>query len=167
MRWSLSILFAALLACETRATPEPCPGVVQGTFQLSGELTEGASCAETSGGATGAIDLTVLVSFTGESGAAVCLQRPLAEPLLGTREGDRIDVSAPARSGAARGCACTVQLLERISGTLLRDGGVVTGFSGELNTQLAPADGTSSCAAAAEAGACDVPCNVRWTLSSG
>jgi hypothetical protein len=166
VRTLLPLVFLALLACETRATQEECPGAVQGTFRIVGEIVDGAACAET-GGAAGTLDLAFAVSFTGDGGAAVCLQRTMAEPLLGTRDGDRIDVSAPLRSGTARGCACTVQLLERISGTLVRDGDVPVGFSGELSTDLSPADGTTSCAATADGGGCVVPCSVRWALSPG
>jgi hypothetical protein len=164
-RLVLPFLFAALLACETRATQEACPGAVQGTFRIVGEMVDGAACAET-GGATAPIDLVVAVSFTDGDGAALCLQTALAEPLVGARDGDRIDVSAPLRSAGARDCACTVQLLERISGTLLREGGVAVGFSGELSTELSPADGSASCAPT-DGGTCAVPCSVRWTLSTG
>ena len=166
MRALLPVLFLALLACETRATQDACPGDVQGTFRLVGELVDGAACAEV-GGATGTIDLTVAVSFTGETAAAICLQRPLAEPLVGTRDGDRIAVSAAPASGTARGCACTVQLLERIEGTLSREGGVATGLSGDLSAELSPADGAPTCAPAEDGDTCSVPCVVRWTLSTG
>lgn len=167
MRALLPIVVATLLACETRATEEPCPGAVQGAFTLVAQQVEGGEECANAAGATGPGDLAVAVTFTGDDGAAICLQRPLAEPLAGTRVGDAIEVVAPLRNVTANGCACTAQLRETITGTVQRDGGVAVGFSGELSTELLPADGSASCAPSQAGGSCAVPCNVRWTLSTG
>jgi hypothetical protein len=167
VRTSIAIAVAALLACGTRATQEPCPGTVQAVFTLVAQQVEGGDACASATGATGPGGLTAAVTFTGDDGAAVCLQRPLAEPLAGTRAGDAIQVATPLRNVAASGCACTAQLRETITGTVQRDGGVAVGFSGELSTELVPADGAASCAPAEEGGTCVVPCVVRWTLSAG
>lgn len=164
-RCALFIPLLGLLACGTRATQEPCPGSVQGTVQVVGQLVEGEACAAAAG--VGTIDLAFEVSFTADGGAAVCLQRPLADPLLGTHDGDVLEVSTPIRPGAATGCACEVQIAERITGTIAREGGTVTGFQGELELELSPADGSPTCAPADEGTTCAVPCRVRWTLSPG
>jgi hypothetical protein len=159
------LVLLPLLACGTRATQVPCPGEVQGTFQVVAELVDAGACADALR-ATTPLDLTVTVSFTGDSGAALCLQRPLADPLVGTREGDRIEVSAPVRASSARGCACTAQLVEGIAGSLERADETGVGFSGELRVEVSPADGSSSCAPSADGDVCAVPCSVRWTLTS-
>jgi hypothetical protein len=167
VRTSIAIVAATLLACGTRATQEPCPGNVQAVLTLVAQQVEGGDACASATGATGPGGLAVAITFTGDDGAAACLQRPLAEPLIGTRTGDAIEVATPLRSVTASGCACTAQLRETLTGTLQRDGVVTVGFSGELNTELVPADGAASCAPAEEGGTCVVPCSVRWTLSAG
>jgi hypothetical protein len=167
VRTPIAIVAATLLACGTRATQEPCPGTVQAVFTLVAQQVEGGDACASATGATGPGGLAVAVTFTGDDVAAACLQRPLAEPLTGSRSGDAIEVATPLRNVTASGCACTAQLRETITGTMQRDGGVVVGFSGELRTEVVPADGTGSCAPAEADGACVVPCSVRWTLSAG
>jgi hypothetical protein len=141
----------------------PCPGDVQAQFQLSAVLVDGAAC-QAAIQAAAAPALAASISFTGADAAAVCPSRPLAEPILGARSGDVIDVVASAEPAAASGCTCSVRVVERVSGTVTRDAtGAATGFTGELVDEVAAADGGPCTAAAGST--CLVPCAVRWALT--
>ena len=59
-------------------------------------------------------------------------------------------------------CGCAVRIVERLGGTLARDGaGAVQSFEGELVDELVPADGAASCAPTG-ADPCPVPCQIRF-----
>jgi hypothetical protein len=157
---------AALAACGVPAAPEPCPGDPLARLVLRATVVEGAACAAAAG-VVGAEPIAAFVSYTGAASAALCLDRALAAPLTGTRAGDAIEVATPARPAAAPDCGCAVQVVERVTGTVTRGaGGEVTGFSGELVNELAPADGAASCVPSGVAAACPVPCTARWTLAA-
>jgi len=158
-----ALLAVACAACGRTAAAVPCPGDAQARLQLEGTLVEGADCAAEAG-ITAAPLLAVTVAFTGDASAAVCPSRALAEPLLGTRTGDAIDVSAEPISATFTSCSCTLQVTERVTGALTRDGtGAAVAFSGELVDEVTPAAG-GACPATGTA-ACLAPCRMRWTLS--
>jgi hypothetical protein len=133
--------------------------------QLRGTLVEGAACAAAAG-VSAELALAAVVSYPGPAEAALCLERGLAEPLLGAREGDALDVAAPPRPAALDGCACDLRVAERIRGAVLREGtGGAVGFAGELVDDLAPAGGLPACAAA-DGEVCLAPCRIRWQLAA-
>jgi hypothetical protein len=166
MRRAPALLLVVLLsACERAPGPGPCPGEPQARLELRATLVEGSLCA-TAAGVADSLTLPVTIAFTGPEEAAVCPDRALAEPLVGSRSGDAIEVAAVARSASLRGCACSLQVLERVSGTVLRDGsGVAAGFSGELVDSLVPAGPLPTCAAS-PGETCPAPCRVRWALAA-
>jgi hypothetical protein len=161
-----ALALAALLAgCERAAGPGPCPGEPQARLELRATLVEGELCA----GAIGverALRLPATIAFAAPDEAALCPDRALAEPLVGARAGDAVDVAAPARAASVEGCACSVVVVERVRGTLVRDAaGAAVGFEGELVDELAAAGGLPACAAA-PGEACAVPCVLRWRLAA-
>lgn len=161
----LRILGLALLVagCERAAGPGPCPGDPQARLQLRATLVEGANCAAAAALA-GALTIPVAIAYPATGEAALCPERSLAEPLLGARDGDALDVAAPARPTSLAGCSCALQVVERVTGTVARDasGGAI-GFAGELVNDLAPAVGAASCTGGE---ACAAPCRIRWTLAA-
>jgi hypothetical protein len=154
---------AVLAACDVPRLPA-CPGEPQGRVTLRATLAAGADCAA----ATRSGDpppLGVAIAYGG-SGAAVCPERELASPLTGSRQGDALDVAARSQAANVPGCACAVQVVERVVGTVTRGaGGAVAGFAGTLEDVLAPADGGAACAAV-PGERCPVPCTARWTLAA-
>jgi hypothetical protein len=154
---------AALAACGVSATVEPCPGEPQARLVLRATADGDAACAVAAGfPAPGAV--TAVLAFTADGGAALCPDRPLAEPLRGTRAGDAIAVASPPRAAAAPACACAAVVVERVAGTLVRSAaGAAIGFTGELVNELAPADGAASCAPPGAA-PCPLPCSARWRV---
>jgi hypothetical protein len=131
----LAALALLLAACET-SLPQ-CPGTHQGAFVF--ELTSGAaSCAFSFPGSVspppGEQDgtrFTAVVSFLPDGGAALCVQKTLASPMLGTRSGDELSLASPEATLNVGSCPCQLVLQEAVSGRVLRDGaGAATGFEG-------------------------------------
>jgi hypothetical protein len=161
---ALALLVLLVAACERAAGPGPCPGEPEARLELRASLVEDPNLCAAAIGVGGDLTLPATLSFGASGEAALCPERSLAEPLVGTRAGDAVEVAAPPRPGSVRGCACSVVVVEAIRGTLLRDeAGAVVGFEGELVDDLAPAGGLPSCAAA-PGEPCGVPCRVRFTL---
>jgi hypothetical protein len=158
---------AALLlvaACERAAERAPCPGDQQVRLQLRGSLVEGISCANVAR-VPREFELPAVVSYPAAGEAALCLERDLAEPLLGAREGDAIDVGSAAQPAALAGCACDLRVVERVRGTVIRDaGGAAVGFEGELVDVISPT-GASTCPPV-EGEVCLAECVIRWQLAA-
>jgi hypothetical protein len=98
------------------------------------------------------------------SGAAFCTGRARAEPLVGTRQADQLDVSLETRGALLAGCnkACAVTVHQQVTGTVLRDpGGAPVGFTGTLLDQ-ATLDAT---VAGADCAPCVTPCQATYTLT--
>jgi hypothetical protein len=163
---SALLLLAALAACGVPAAPEPCPGDLQGRLVLRASPAEGeaAACA-TAADLETPDEVTVVVSFTADGGAVLCPDRPLADPLRGTRAGDAIAVASAARPAPVAACDCAQVVVERLEGTLVRDGaGAVVGLSGgRLVNELAPADAAASCPGAV---GCPLRCSVSWSVQA-
>lgn len=153
---------AALLlaACETEAVS--CPGEVQGTLTFRARpFASGATCGWfedlIQAGRAADQTFTATVSFTGDTTAALCLQRTLSQLKTGTRTGDSFSVSstALAAAGAVGTCPCAVVVEETFSATLLRGAdGKVNGYrDGSLVGHLTRSadDPAPACYAAAEA----------------
>jgi hypothetical protein len=159
------VAVALLAACERAPGPGPCPGAPQARLELRATLVEGSLCAAAAG-VTDSLTLPVTIAFPAPEEAAVCPERALAEPLVGSRTGDVLEVASVPRSASLRGCACSLQVLERVSGTVLRDAsGAAVGFSGELVDDLVPTGPLPACAAA-PGELCPAPCRVRWALAA-
>jgi hypothetical protein len=181
---ALPPLAALLLAgCEVYSGPKPagCPGAKVATFNFTaciavGGLTDGGPSCD-GGGSTcpfgppaGGAVLNP-ASFTaslywdpGGSAAALCIDQPHAEPHLGTHDGDAFDASYLDVGALVTvdGGSCAVNVLETISGEVLRsDGGAVTGLVGELRNDVSLAGGESPDGGTAD---CGLPCTIRYRL---
>ena len=159
------------LGCSSAASSH-CPGIDLGGLHLAGARTA-ASC--TAGGpangfddlypATLAFDATFAHQAQGD-GAALCLNRPGADPFQGTTAagagGDQLDVAADTTGAVLVKCAagCAVSVRQTISGTLTLDPvtRAPTAFSGTL-TEVATAEPLSDCAP------CTLPCGATWALT--
>jgi hypothetical protein len=165
-------LLLTLLAagCSQSVESIPCPASPVAFLHVQGLLTQ-VSCA---GGAPAAgvnslfpstVDFYGTVTFApGGSTAALCLASPGAEPLVGTRTADQVDVSLTTTGALLSGCdaACAVTVAQRVTGTLQRDpGGAPTGFTGELQDveTLDPAVPGAAC------GPCATPCQATYALT--
>jgi hypothetical protein len=172
-RGIVAVLALALAACERSTALPPCPGVVQGRVFLTttlrketgGQVPACAAAALPEDAVDASQTVAAALSFIGEGGAAVCLERTLADPLLGTRTADRIDVAAQPEPVAVDACGCAVTVVERLSGTIVRDAsGAAVGLADvSLVNALAAADGATACPPAGTA-ACPVPCDIHFTV---
>jgi hypothetical protein len=172
-RLALALLIPPLLAAGCRETVEtfPCPGSPVASLAFKGTRTA-VSCA---GGAPAAgldslypatVSFTATITFLASgTDAALCLATPRAEPLLGTRVADQIDVALETRGALLSGCSasCAVTVHQQVTGTLQRNpGGAVSGFTGTLVDQ-ATLDGTVTGAGCSP---CTTPCQASYTLLS-
>jgi hypothetical protein len=169
-RLAAALLLPLIAAgCSESVAAVSCPGLPLATFAFEGKRAA-VTCA---GGAPAAGIETLYpptVSFTGTitsaSGAtaALCVTRPWAEPLVGTRAADLIDVSLETRGALLSGCnaRCAVTVLQQVTGSLQRDpGGAPTAFTGAL-VDRATLDGT---VAAADCQPCTTPCQASYDLT--
>jgi hypothetical protein len=155
---------AAAVACSA-ARPQPCPGDPVATFLFHADPVVPAGCPFPS---DAGLDFTATVSYTSETTAVLCVERPEAQPLPGTRAGDHLTLAGAATPATAPPCACAVDLVESLEGDVERADGGVTGFTGELRDALAPADGgaPADCEPRnATATRCGIPCQLTWRLT--
>ncbi len=158
----------ALAACET-PEPPPCPGTKVATFNFKPvdaavDAGVGPECTFGDAGApkSSAFIATVAWDPNGTA-AAVCIQRPYADPYLGTHDGGQVTVQSTSTLDTLVGCdpGCAVTIQEVLDGGIEPpDGGTPTGFSGTLQSTLSGvlADGgASSCS-------CGLPCSVTYPL---
>jgi hypothetical protein len=154
-------------ACDApRATV--CPGERVASLSFRAEptvvdpATGGAPCAF-------ALDAGVsfggTVSYLGETEALLCLDRPEATPLSGSRIGNRITVTAPKVPTTLPQCGtCALLVTESIEGDVAPETEAV-GFDGGLRNVLELASGTDPASCGGDGGAqCGAPCELRWTL---
>ena len=160
---------AALLlaACQTEAVS--CPDEVQGTltFRARAVATDGDTTCSwfrplIKAGLAADQTFTATVSFTGDTTAALCLQRTQSQVKNGTRTGDAFSVSSTmaAAAGAVGTCPCGVTVEETFSATLLRGGdGRVNGYrDGSLVGHLTRSADDADCYTAADAARTSVQC---------
>jgi hypothetical protein len=160
---------AASGACDpTRATS--CPGERVGSFSFRAEPrvvepgTGAAPCAFTP---DGGLTFSATVSYPSETEAVLCMDRPEATPLRGSRSGSHISVASPKVPATVAECSCAVEVTESVEGDVSTDGDVA--FTGELRNVLATSPGTdpTSCEAGADGGPrCGAPCELRWQLTA-
>ncbi len=157
---------AAVTACSS-PRPSACEGEPVGTFRFHADFVPDGGCPFA---APSVDDFTGTVAFGSGTTALLCLDRPEAEPLRGTHDGDHVTVSTPDAGANVSSCACDVQLSETVDGHVLRaDGGSAAGFSGELRDDFWAADAGATCERDAGAGAppgCGVPCQLLWRLTA-
>lgn len=157
---------AALVACSSPRS-SPCEGEPVGTFRLHAVYVADGGCPFA---APSISDFGATLAFGSGTTASLCLDRPEAEPLRGTHDGDHVTVSTPDAGANVSSCACDVQLSESVDGGVIRtDGGAVSGFSGELRDDFWGTDGGVGCERDAGPGAtptCGVPCQIRWQLTA-
>ncbi|HET9553588.1 MAG TPA: hypothetical protein VFP50_11535 [Anaeromyxobacteraceae bacterium] len=167
MRRALPLLVATAAACQ--ASPSgPCPGVPVATLQLVGtrQLVGCDAGAPASGfDATWPPELRfgATVSFGSQGdGAALCLDRRGADPLVGAHQGDQVSVALDTSGATLEACApgCAATVTQTVAGTLQRDAatGAVNGFTGTLTDR-------ASAAAGASCGPCTLPCGATYLLA--
>lgn len=167
MRRRLLPLLALAAACQ--ASPGgPCPGVPVGTFQLVGTrqlvaCTAGAPASGFDATWPPTLQFTATVSFGSQAdGAALCLDRRGADPLVGAHQGDQVSVALDTAGATIDACAagCAATVTQTVDGQLQRDAatGAVTGFIGTLTDRATAAAG-ASCAP------CTLPCSATYQLA--
>ncbi len=149
----------ALLAAGCEASIPACPGSAQGTFRLGGVAVEaGTTCpfslaaiaAARAAGTVPTFDVQATVSWLDAGTAAVCVQEPMASPLVGPRTGDAFTASIALGGLTIASCPCPVDLLETITGTLQRSGAIPSGLTGSLVDRFTRTAGSDACYAAAD-----------------
>ena len=171
-RLPASLLLTLLAAgCSQAVDSIPCPASPVAILAFQGIRTDvtcaaGAPAAGVNSLYPATRDFTGTITFApGGSTAALCVASPGAEPLVGTRTADQVDVALTTTGALLSGCnaACAVTVVQRVTGTLLRDpGGAPTGFTGELQdveTQD-PAVPRASCTP------CTTPCQATYVLTA-
>jgi len=166
---ALLLLLAA--GCYQEAEGLPCPGSPVATLAFKGTLTTVDCAAGAPAAGTNALFPT-MVDFSGTvttyssgSAAALCVIRPNAEPLTGTRVADAIDVSLETRGALLGACnpLCAVTVRQQVAGALLRDaGGAPSGFTGTLVDE----ETQDPTVAGADCTPCTTPCRATYALSA-
>jgi hypothetical protein len=168
-----ALLLAALAGCQDE--PGACPGDKQATLSFGGAVASGQTSCDPLIPEGAATSFPATVSFTSDTGAALCLSRLLTEPRACTRAGDLLSgCASPPQEVTLSGCPCAISLQETLGGTLVRSGQRVTGFTGSLLVTLARS--TTAAAAACYAsgdvagttGSCPpaAGCTARYDLSA-
>ena len=171
-RLAAAVLLLPLVAagCSESVAAVSCPGLPLATFAFAGTRAA-VTCA--GGEPVAGIDALYppTVSFTATisssaSGAtaALCVTRPWAEPLVGARSADQIDVSLETRGALLGGCnaRCAVTVFQQVTGSLQRDAsGAPTAFTGAL-LDRATQDGSVE---SADCQPCATPCQARYDLA--
>jgi hypothetical protein len=167
-----ALLLLSLLAagCSESVEAVACPGVPIATFTFSGTRTL-VGCAGGEPAAGAGTLYPEAVSFTGTisssaSGAiaALCVAHPWAEPLVGTRVADLVDLTLETRGALFGGCnsRCAVTVRQQVTGSLQRAaGGEPSSFTGTLVDQ-ATLDATVS---GADCQPCTTPCQATYAIT--
>lgn len=170
VRTGLVLLAAGLLGCEIYSSPNPmdCPGNLVATFYFStppdgGPAASGSTCpfASDPNQVVQSLSFKAALHASPDGGAALCRTSAHALPWLGTFQADQLDVSVTDTGGGTPACGCPLSVLERVTGSVQRDGGVPVGFTGDLVDSISPADGTALDGGAACG--CGLPCDIRYS----
>ena len=167
------VLAAGLLGCEvySSAPPAPCPGETVARFSLytapdGGPAQAGSTCpfAGDPNQVLQSLAFAAELRLDADGGAALCRGTPHARQWLGTFQADRLDVAVTDVGGGTPSCSCALVVVERVTGDVLRDGGVPAAFTGELVDSISPADPAALDGGAADGGVCGcaLPCQVRY-----
>ena len=166
------LLAAALLGCEvySSAQPAPCPGDPLAAFSFSTPPDGGPTQAGSTCPFAGSSEVRQSLAFAAEirvsadGGAALCRSTPSVRQWLGGFQGDRLDVSVTDTGGGTPSCSCALTVVERVTGDLVRDGGVPVAFSGELTDSISPADPAALDGGVPDGGVCGcaLPCQIRY-----
>lgn len=167
---ALLLLSLVAAGCSESVDTVACPGVPIATFLFNGTRTlVGCTGGEPLTGANTLYPPTV--SFTGTisstaSGAtaALCVAHPWAEPLVGTRVADQLDLSLETRGALLGDCnsRCAVTVRQQVTGSLQRAaGGEPSGFTGTLVDQ-ATLDATVT---GADCQPCTTPCQATYAIT--
>lgn len=173
VRPGLMLLAAGLLGCEIYSTPPaaPCPGDRVATFSFStqpdgGPATSGSTCpfASDPNQVAQSLSFTASLHASPDGGAALCRSSDHALPWLGTFQAGLLDVSVTDTGGGTPSCGCALLVVERVTGSVLFDGGAPAGFTGELVDSVAPADAAALDGGTADGGVCGcgLPCDVIY-----
>lgn len=165
MRPSFVLLFAGIVGCELYSSPSPvpCPGERVATFSFAGKLWPGSACtfAADPNQTARALAFVAALHQAPDGGTAfLCRDVARARPWEGTFQADLLDVSTTDRGAATPSCGCPLEVVDRVVGSVERDGGVPVAFAGDLYEAVGPADGPP-----AGACGCGLPCEIRYRLA--
>ena len=166
---ALLLLPLLVTGCSQVVETFPCPGSPVASLEFSGTRTL-VTCAAGAPAAGVNSLFPESVSFAGTltasgPGAALCLARARAEPMVGTRVADQFDVELDTRGALLGGCSatCAVAVHQQVTGTLLRDpGGAPSGFAGTLVDQ----ETLDATVAGTDCTPCVTPCQASYALSA-
>lgn len=162
---ALLLLALVLIACETPQPPN-CPGTKVATFRFLS--VDGATTCPfyADGGVPQSSEFNAILAWDpAGTAAALCVQRPFADPALGTHTGDQVVVTSTTVGPAPSSCdtSCKVTIVEEVNGQVL-PGGVAepTNFEGTLKDSFSGStpDGGTSCG-------CGLPCEVTYSIDGG
>lgn len=167
MRLPLPLLAAVMIGCEIYSSPSPfpCPGERLATFSFSGKLWPGSACTFAADPNQAARSLGFVAALhQAPDGGAAFLCRDVARARLweGTFQADLLDVSTADLGAATPSCGCPLEVVDRIVGSVQRDGGVPAAFAGDLYEAVGPADGGP---AGGGSCGCGLPCEIRYRLT--
>ena len=164
-RRAAALLSLVALGACTQAAVAPGPGEPVATLRFSlGEPEAGNGCPSSADGRPGSVVFAGTLAYAADGAALLCLDRPEAEPLRGTHDGDHVVLAAPPIAAAAGDCTCSPLVVESLEGDLLpRDGGP-PGFEGTLQDVFTAGDGGPSCSTD-PASTCRIPCTQRWRVT--
>lgn len=168
MRRTILLAGLALAGCEVYSVPGPvaCPGTKVGGLLLGLSYSDAGSTCPPSIPVNSDFLVAATLSFQGDGGAAICLDRSHAIPFLGTHVGDHVVVGNVDPDAPVSGCTCLVTVAREISGDIVRDAdGGFAGFTARWRDSL----GVPGDAGAQDGGACGcgLPCQVLYTPDGG
>jgi hypothetical protein len=162
VRRSILLAGLALAGCEVYSVPglPECPGTKVGGFVLALQYSDAGSTCPPNVKVNPALRVAATLTSQPDGGAAICLDRPHAVPLLGTRTGDHVLVRSADPDSPVSGCTCVVSVVTEIEGDVLRDGdGGFVDFTARWRDALAAPDG-GVCG-------CGLPCLILYTPDGG
>jgi hypothetical protein len=166
-RLALLVAAVALAGCEVYAVPDPvtCPGTSIGTLDFTGTLRP-STCAF-AGSANATLVFTGTVAFEPDGRAWICIGTPHAAPRVGTHAGDAVDVSYRNVGSTIAECNCSVDVVETITGTLVRGGGgLLQGFTGGMTSAVAPTSPDAGTTPDGGLCGCQLPCALEYDLTA-
>lgn len=167
MKAVLLALAACLAACQP-TRPRGCPGTTVASLAFHARMEVPASTCPFASGQQTPIDFGGTLSWDPAGGdAALCLDRPLSAPHLGSHAGDHVLVQVAFDDVEISPCSCPTQVVESVEGDVVRDArGTAVGFRGTLRNQVAPSQPTLLDGGPPGDCYCGPPCEVRYALDA-
>ncbi len=173
------VVAACLAACQP-TRPRECPGTRVASFHFHATVNLASSTCPFRGGVRPAGSAQVSsqptsLDFGGTlawdpagTEAALCLDRPLSVPHLGSHAGDHVVVQVAFDDVEISPCSCPTHVVESVEGDVTRDAqGAPAGFRGTLRNDVTPTQSTLADGGAPGDCYCGPPCEIRYDLDGG